>query len=366
MAALIVICGLLSMGECLDVLSVLPPEALNVQAREQLNDADLQALLSEWDNAKEKGLCETRRLMLPKVALRDYDNDCCWPYYVLRYKNPEIVERMVNLYVGHHQAQLGRIVQAGEHTDESAYPAKDLERYRANLAWHTLLLNNSLKEHGRCYSDGDVQEVAAWERADDEFGQSRELASLAESTFSESIYDLVWGNTLTGNWKMVYLVNVLPDKTVECLLNATLGVRLGRKLETGQDLLCRQDNGLTLDVSDAFRVLSEIARTRPEVLKVKGDELAQFVRKHGRHYWENRTGGRYSEFGDYVTRLYSLDILEALGDSANIPIAEDLARDAPPNDKAIRVSAKRDCKPPTPVLSERAEQVISALRQSGS
>lgn len=358
----IVACLLYSTGACLDVLPLLPSDVLNVDEREHLPASELQTLLAEWDSAASKGICETRRRMLPKVSVLRLDEPCCSPYWLVRYNNPEVLERVINLFLGHYQALLRLRMLSIEQADRADYPPERLELSKANHAWYESLLKKSVQEHGFRYTDSDINEIALWEKSDDEGNESQQLASLAQSTFSNTIYDAVWGSTLVGPLQEVYLATVRADKTVDLLINTTLGIRMGLRLQAGQDMLCRKDNGVGIFVSDAFRILAAIARRQPDVIAAREKEVMEFVERHGKHYWASE---RYSEIRDYWTRLYALQVLEATGNSAYLSVVNHLVTNAPSKERAERSLRAIRCDLSCPEILERAAEVTASLRKSG-
>ena len=160
------------------------------------------------------------------------------------------------------------------------------------------------------------------------------IAELAESTFDPRIYEnrLVNENARIGRFWYVYLATVNPEKTLDYLFKSKTGDKSpranARKGGHPEYLYHRGEAGWA-SILDAFRILSNIITQSPQVLRDDSDRVVNFIAEHVKSYWKLRTQRDYLGGHDYYVRYDALDLLEFLGTVTEVPLIEEIIRDAP-------------------------------------
>ncbi len=167
-----------------------------------------------------------------------------------------------------------------------------------------------------------------------EFGTDylMELASLAECTLSPRIFQVeMFGvyqiqyqtvSFLGGKFRYEYLARVNPEKTLDILLSATVGIRHPDYLylKSGDKILSIQ-----FSIEDAFFVISKMRATSPELVRRRKEEILQFIRKYVFHY-----AGKYGkERFDYIIRSFALDLYEFWNDPSYIQDVVKISKNVP-------------------------------------
>ena len=259
--------------------------------KETLPPEELAAVIEAWDAALEsndlRGIGEAIDFVVRGVP-RPYRLHGA---HVLRYDNPEIEDRVVNLYLW------------------------EVEMKEAGLLSYDVAVASPKSEFHQDYMDL--------------------LGTLAHSTFSPHMYDTVlkWH---FGGLHEVYLASVYPETTLELLLQTTLRERTSPR--TSPDILDHSDPDIHFgSVDDALKLLAVLCERSPDVVLAEQDRVLDFVRTHALHYVEPievsyRPEPRYRDVLDYGTRVLALKTLELFAEAQGVyTIVDDLMRNPPKN-----------------------------------
>lgn len=143
------------------------------------------------------------------------------------------------------------------------------------------------------------------------------LATVAESTLSPRIYDrqIKPFPFNAGVLHEFYLATVDPSKTLDVFFSATVGARLGKRMHPCY--LYASDDGVGLgDVTSACKTLSYMAALHPEVLQApRSRDVVIFIARNAAQYtlpsgdvqvWQ------HDWIWDCRTRTYALDALSVV------------------------------------------------------
>lgn len=319
----IFICSLaLSVAQAEQVTASEPNEPNFLPPMKTLSQEELKPLLEKLDKAIESKLIEEKYKVLLEIAHyiieKNFRFSGC---YVLAYNNPEIIDRVVTLYL-----------------TECAKPM-----------------------------DMELSPTNPWYYAKDGEGLYEELfMSLAESTFDPRIYETVLSPPeYFGGLRLLYLATVNPEKTLNILFESTLGVRMGKPINP-PDSFYHDKMTMGLSVNDAFTaLLSLMCVQAPQVLIGNRDRVMSFVKTHIKHFASPRIVSYKSEpvylkINDYDVRNGALDILKLLGTAEDVKVVEDIIRDAPVLDSKQLKGGPRDRREQ---IQQKGIRVIEQIRQ---
>ncbi len=258
-----------------------------------LSPEELEPILQEWDRAMASGKFRDKDRatglgtgIVPKgmqFGGRTF----------VRYNNPEIIDRVVALYLK-------------EQTD-----------YEGNRP----LLPSDLSHEG-------VAEYLMF------------LAEAAESTFDPRIHEAVLlnENGFSGSFRHLYLASVNPARTLDLLFEAKRGPHghIQRGANAGKEghpdyFYHPEISGIS--VYNAYDILSLMIGQSPEVLRDKRTRVLSFVAKHAKHYSTprevlHRSEPVYFSAHDYMVRSVALDVIGVLGTAAEVKQVEAIIHEA--------------------------------------
>jgi hypothetical protein len=290
-----------------------------------LSPEELAPLLQEWDRAIESNKFYDKAGVVAKVTGiipegRRFGGD-----YYLRYSNPEIIDRVINLY---------------------------------------------LKE--------DARKAAGQPIAPDATGEGiaeymTALASIAESTFDPRIYATVLSphsGLLSGDFRNFYLAVVNPKKTLGVLFESKRGphgriTRGANAGKPGHPDYFYHDEIWGISVDDAYTLLSLMSTQSPAALRVGRTRTLSFVEKHVKHFAAPRKVSYrpepvYFQWHDYRVRSAALDTVGFLGTSAEVKLVEEIIRDARDVDlERLRSVRKLN---PYEQIREKGRRIIEQIR----
>jgi hypothetical protein len=154
-----------------------------------------------------------------------------------------------------------------------------------------------------------------------------DIATYAESTFSDRIYELelfpknVPNFAGPGTLRMEYLARVNTSQTLATLLNSYIksdghevyGLKYGPNHKS-----------LNFEVRDAFALVTRMSETCPQLLQQNRDQIRIWVSRYASYYDFNP----YYWPGDYDAREKALQILAFFRDTRDIPLIRKIADDA--------------------------------------
>ena len=164
------------------------------------------------------------------------------------------------------------------------------------------------------------------------------LGNIAESTFDPRIYETVLLGHLSGAFRSLYLATVNPERTLEVVFESRRGPhgRIQRGANAGKEghpdyFYHPKIGGISVD--RAYDILSLMVRQSPEALRVKRAQVFSFVAKHVKHYSmprqvPYRSEPVYFQWHDYDVRNAALDVVGFLGASTEVKLVEDIIHDA--------------------------------------
>ena len=286
-----------------------------------LSQDELKPLLEEWDKAIESDRLQEKGKAIMKVANYVPENMRFRGSYVLRYSNPEIKDRIIDLY-------LRECAKANQ-------PPPDV-RSETN-PWHG--------------GEGGAEYMIF-------------LMTMAESTFDPRIYEtklVLLG--VSGDLRILYLATVNPERTLNLLLESKRGQRIGKRGH--QDFFYHGETAWGMSVDDAYSLLSLMSIQSPKVLRDNRDRVLAFVATHLKHYASPRSvcyrpEPVYLKGLDYDVRNGALDVLGLLGTSEDIKTVEDIIRDAPQIDPKRLNGGPRDRREQ---IQQKGIRVIEQIRQ---
>jgi len=286
-----------------------------------LPGVELQPLLEKWDAALEIEDYPERHYALPTVS-RIVPQDMRFRgATVLRYDNPEIIDRVVNLF-------LEECVKHDEMTTE--------KQSKRNNPWH--------------WAEGAEYLY--------------DLGSTAQSTFDPRIYKTVLNppGCYLGGLRELYLATVNPEQTLAYLLESKRGGLTG----TGHpDYFRHGSMAWGMSVDGAYTLLSLMTVQSPNVLRKHRGQVLEFVMTYIDHFRELREVSYkpelvYKRFDDYDVRNGALDVLELLGTADEVQLVEQIIRDVPPMEPEKLDGGPRNRREQ---ISEKGARVIELIRQ---
>lgn len=267
-----------------------------------LTQEELKPLLEEWDKAVESDRLQEKGKAIMKVANYVPGNMRFRGSYVLRYSNPEIKDRIVDLY-------LRECAKANQ-------PSPVDGRSETN-PWHS--------------GDGEYMIF---------------LMTMAESTFDPRIYKTeLHPYGLEGDLRLLYLATVDAEKTLKYLFESKRGQRIGKRGH--EDFFYHGETTWGMSIDSSYSLLSLMALQSPEVLRKNRGSVLAFVSKHAKHYAsprkvEYKSNPVYLKWQDYDVRNGALDVLGLLGTSEEVKIVENVIHDAPQIDPKRLNGGPRD------------------------
>ena len=225
--------------------------------------------------------------------------------HVLRYDNPEIVDRLIHLYLVEIERRR-RMLGGGEPVDDKGEIAE--------------IVDPSL--------DGET--------CPDYLDY---LGMLAESTFSPIIYDVELWSESAGGLEFVYLASVNPETTLELLFEMEL--RTDKSDVAVLGILDHSEYSIrSMSVHEALALIGLLCERSPDVVVAERDRVLDFVREHGKHYLtpvqrKDKTEPKYLWRLDYKTRRLALRTLEHFAHVEGVySIVRDIMHDPPKNPSA--------------------------------
>jgi hypothetical protein len=317
------------------------------------SQAQISEFIRRWDEyvVLDAALCVNK--LLPEVMAQCESKYGVVPVLVVR--EPEIVSRVLNLYIA--QVQRNWTSDLEMYKCEDAPAAKEDARaalYARNERRIARLLESSLRTHGDLR--GSIKLLPRDPRDHEGlYDFERTLATAAESTLDEKIYDEVWNASLPGELRNPYLAEVAPERTVEEICSASLGFMLGEQRHA-EDRFFREGDGGGIGMTSAFEVLAMLCKRHPGVASKYSNELRSFVRAHSLHFGKSN-GTKYRETLDYLVRVHALDILHAVAIPEDRALVESLLLDPP-----RRAPARSKYEPPLGEdIQVRGAKVLDAI-----
>jgi hypothetical protein len=252
-----------------------------------LSEEELQPLLEEWDKIMNSDMYLGEKYnALPSISQEVPRNMRFHGESVLRYDNPEIKDRVVDLYLN------------------SADHAKDAE---PGVAW---------------YGPGEGEffiNITTW----------------AESTMDPRIYDKVaHRSALVSQVRLLYLATVNAERTLNYLLESKRGEWIGGPRPGHRDYFYHGAHAWGMSVDGAYTLLSLMTIQSPDVLHKHRERVLAFIETHLKHYASAREVDYkaepvYLRGHDYKVRDGALDGLQLLGTAENVELVEEIIRDVP-------------------------------------
>ncbi|MCH7557897.1 MAG: hypothetical protein IIB56_10630 [Planctomycetes bacterium] len=277
----------------------------------------LKPLLEKWDKAIESEIVEEKHKVLLQIGRHVSEENMRFRGSdVLGYDNPEIIDRVVTLYLA-----------------ECAKPM-DMEPGPTNH-WY--------------YGEGEYQTL---------------FMTMAESTFDPRIYETVLNPPeYYGELRKLYLATVNPEKTLNFLLESKRGQRVGK--QGHPDYFYHGEVSWGMSVDQAYTLLSLMCVQAPQVLISNRDRVMSFVKTHIKHFASPRIVSYKSEpvylkIHDYDVRNGALDILKLLGAEKDVKLIEEIIRDAPVLDSKQLKGGPRDRREQ---IQQKGIRVIEQIRQ---
>jgi len=262
---------------------------------ELLGPEELSGILDEWDEAAASEDLRRKGEILDLVVESVPEGYRLQGVRMLRWANPEIRDRVVELYVSE-MARLDRLRQEGLTKEEVGIidPSLDGEMYPDYL--------------------------------DD-------LAAVAQATFLPELYEVVLHHDEGSGMRDLYLATVNPETTLRIFLDAKLGERAGQEM-VYKDQLYYSEPGVSWSLQDAFGLLYLLCERSPDAVRERQEEVLEFVRSHAKDYSPsraefNRPTGRYSRVLDFRVRGLALHVLDQIGAAADVYTVRDIMDSAP-------------------------------------
>lgn len=315
---------------------VLPPY-LDMAQREIMPPDDLERLIHRWDSIRPHSLFETP---VGSVSTQVKFPDDSF-HFILRYRNDEIVTRVVDLYIAEHQRFLALMIHsaeealsAGEGTpSQQAAWAKNMEHDRK-------CLNALIGRYGKRFNDEHLIERRGEGEAELEYHDL--LIPVAESTFSKEIHDCVIRSPFYSSLREMYLAFVRPDETIDSLLEAQLGIRDGERVSAFDSLFFADCCG-SMSTVQAMTFVHTFVALNEDVANRRRDLLVSLVKQYALVYSKPvpaATGIAKSFHGirftanDYDTRVLALQILSKIGGADEVRLVREIATVAPVPDQS--------------------------------
>ena len=264
-----------------------------------LSPEELAPLLQEWDRAIESDKFYDKAGVVAKVTGMIPRGKRFGGDYYLRYSNPEIIDRVIALYL------------------------KDSTRHAAG---QPISINaNEIFKHPE--SEGGAEYMFA-------------LTAIAKSTFDPRIYEtvLLFNSGFTGDFEDLYLATVNPKRTLDLLFESKRGPhgRITQGANAGKpghpDRFYHDEIG-GISVDGAYTLLSLMGIQSPAALRAERARALSFVGKHVKHFAAPRKVSYrpepvYFRGQDYRVRSAALDTVGFLGTATEVKLVEEIIRDA--------------------------------------
>ena len=172
-------------------------------------------------------------------------------------------------------------------------------------------------------------------------GYSSHITTLAESTFDSRIYENRLRDDRAEGSRMrnVYLATVNPTRTLDFLFESKTGDRSPRANNgrggSPEFLYHQGEFRWSMPIDRAFTVLADMIAQSPHALEDARERTIAFAAEHARHFSQPPLDASHSamlvyyEGYDYYVRYDALDLLEFLGTVTEVPLVEEIIRDAP-------------------------------------
>ena len=253
---------------------------------EYLPPEELDPLLRAWDRAMSSSDFYVRDRQLPSIMGRISNGERFSGAFYCLFSNPEIIDRVVQLY------------------------RREAERELAGQLPPT---------------EGSAEYLMA-------------LAEVAESTFDPRLYEDILHVKIrfSGAFRGIYLATVYPERTLEVLLESERGDKAAWANEGRgghpRYLYHREKIGLQMPVVGACAILSYMTVESPHALRAEQERIIGFVTNFSRHFAEpikmDSRPPMYFDIHDYFVRSDALDVLELVGTVTEVPLVEKIIHDA--------------------------------------
>ena len=289
-----------------------------------LSPEELAPLLQEWDRAIESNKFDDKDSVVAKVTGIIPPGKRFGGDYYLRYSNPEIIDRVIALYL------------------------KDSAREAAG------------------------QPIAPDATGEGSAEYMISLTSIAESTLDPRIYEtvLLFESGFSGDFRNLYLATVNPERTLGVLFESKRGPhgRIQRGANAGKsgnsDYFYHHEIG-GISVDRAYTLLSLMCIQSPKALRAERTRTLSFVEKHVKHFAAPRKVSYrpepvYFQWHDYRVRSTALDVVGFLGTSVEVKLVEEIIRDAREVDlERLRSVRKLN---PYEQIREKGRRIIEQIR----
>ena len=296
-----------------------------------LSPEELEPILQEWDRAMASGKFRDKDRAMGLVTGIVPKGMRFGKRMFVRYNNPEIIDRVVALYLK-------------EETDYEI--GRNKPRHPSDLS-----------------SEG-VAEYMMF------------LSEAAESTFDPRIYEAVSGSEsgFTGSFRHLYLASVSPARTLDLLFEAKRGPhgRIQRGANAGKEGhpdYFYHPKIVGISVVYAYDILSLMIGQSPEALRGKRARALAFVAKHAKYYSTpqeapHRPEPVYLSAHDYMVRSVALDVIGVLGTAAEVKQVEAIIHDAREVDLEYLRSIRQ--RYGYEQIKEKGERIIKQIRRRSS
>ena len=292
-----------------------------------LSPEELVPLLREWDEAIVRDKFRDKADVLGKVAGSVPKDMRYAGKYFLYYSNPEIRDRVIALYL------------------------QDVAR----------------EEAGEPIS-ADADEIFSQPESEGGAEYLIFLSTLAESTFDPRIYEAVLlGLGLTGDFRELYLATVNAERTLDLLSEAKPGphgrIQWGANIgKRGHPHHLYHSEFAEMSVDDAYEILTLMIGQSPKALRAKRTPVFSFIANTVKHFAKPHKLSYepkpvYFRWYDYDVRSAALDVIGFLGTAAEVPLVEEIIRDAPKVDFEKRIKIKDKVQ-----IREKGLRIIAQIR----
>jgi hypothetical protein len=347
-----------------------PPPSL--EGLETMAPEELERFTAEWDASLSKGLLLGPGMLLGRV-LNGLGPQNMPPNPRMKYNNPEIVKRVVDLYIAEHQRELKhRLEMSGI---ELGLPETTEERRKWLLqsrAQALSALERSLE------ADGDLTEGIPFENRDLRvIGEETEIdyryviEAAAASTYSPRIFDYLWTSWEGHDYVSAYYAHVDPERALRLLFDSTPGRRLGEEVYFA--LLCRSDNGSPMSIEMAMGCVKAIVESQSKLAAQYHDEICGFIRRHGKIYFsaEDPEFSEKYDLLDYRLRVQCLEILERVATDQDVQLIRWLAEDTEHHelekyasiDEKVQARRQHRSVVPPPSIPDLADRIIQKIQE---
>lgn len=339
---------------------------------ETMAPAEEARFIAEWDASFSKGLMNGPGELLGRLAV--FPNSEAANFFRMKYNNPALVERVVELYIAELQRRLDHDIKLGE--VELNWPETTGEReefLRSNIARRQAELQRSVAREGNL-----IQGLPEENRSTDVIGEMGDLdyleflETLAVTTFSPRLLDYI-GTFAGGDARLEYHARVEPEGMLKAIFTATPSAKL--EYDMNYAFLYRSDTGAPLGIEFTFECIEKIAEQNPLLGEKYHDEIINFIKQYGKIYFRAKDleSSRKKHLLDYRQRVRGLNILRRVSISEDIPVVRWLAEDTQLHDVKKytsfdeRAQARREGRPAIVPddIGIIAERVIEEIHRRG-